>query len=89
LIVEFRAATTWWNEICAFDNVRITAGLAPPPTVSINHSAGKVQVSFTGVLQSATKVEGPYTDVAGNPASPYMVTPASGTPTLFLRARSP
>ncbi|HUS36492.1 MAG TPA: PA14 domain-containing protein, partial [Verrucomicrobiae bacterium] len=26
LVVEFRAATTWWTEIVAFDNVRITSG---------------------------------------------------------------
>lgn len=33
LIVEFRVASSWWNEILALDNVRITSGLpvAPPP----------------------------------------------------------
>ena len=26
LVIEFRAATTFWNEIAGFDNVRITSG---------------------------------------------------------------
>jgi len=51
----------------------------PTPTISI--AAGKV--SFVGTLQSATKVEGPYTDVAAA-ASPY--TPAAGS-SVFFRAR--
>ena len=46
LIVEFRVATTWWTEIAAIDNVRITQAGATP--------------SLT--LQSATTVTGPYTE---------------------------
>jgi hypothetical protein len=46
LIVEFRAATSWWTEIVALDNVRISqAGAVPSLT-----------------LQSALNVTGPYTD---------------------------
>ncbi len=48
LIVEFRAATTWWTEIVALDNVRIT-------------EASSV-TGLT--LQSATAATGPYTDDA-------------------------
>lgn len=31
LVVEFQVATTWWTEIAALDNVRITAGDPEPP----------------------------------------------------------
>ncbi|MBI4658580.1 MAG: hypothetical protein HY735_06980 [Verrucomicrobia bacterium] len=31
LIVEIRATTSWWNEILALDNIRITSGAAAPP----------------------------------------------------------
>jgi hypothetical protein len=46
LIVEFRVATTWWTEIAAFDNVRITQAGATPALA----------------LQSASTVTGPYAD---------------------------
>ena len=37
LVIEFRALTTWWNEIVAFDNVRITEGAAAaPPALTVN-----------------------------------------------------
>src|SRR4029077_17619606 len=57
LVIEFRAATTWWNEIVAFDNVRIPAGSSappPPPPLSIKLVGNKVEITFTGVLASAT-----------------------------------
>ncbi len=32
LVVRVEAVTTWWNEIVAFDNIRVTSGaIAPPP----------------------------------------------------------
>lgn len=91
LVIEFRAATTWWNEIVAFDNVRITSGapVATTPTVALVRDATGLRVEFVGVLQSAPSVNGPYTDIPGNPTSPYTltITPESGA--LFLRARNP
>ncbi|MEO8426822.1 MAG: hypothetical protein ABI651_06895 [Verrucomicrobiota bacterium] len=76
LVIEFRAATTWWNEIVAFDNVRITtAGTAPPPPspLSIKLVGNKVEITFIGVLQSAPTMPGNWTDVSSAP-SPYIVT---------------
>lgn len=57
----------------------------PLPTVSIANNAGSVNVSFIGVLQSATQVNGPYNDVP-LVASPLTVSP---TGSGFWRARSP
>jgi len=46
------------------------------PTISIAKVAGAPQITYTGVLQSATVVTGPYTDVAGA-TSPHSPTGAS------------
>jgi len=56
------------------------------PTVSVTTSLGNVVVTFTGVLQSADQVQGPFTDVP-SAVSPQTVAP-TGT-NLFWRARSP
>ncbi len=57
---------------------------AAPPTVAIARDAAGVKVTFTGSLQSAESVTGPWTDVAGT--SPY-TAPSTGTPRYF-RAKS-
>jgi hypothetical protein len=54
-----------------------------PPTISIAAVGGTVRITFTGRLQSATKVTGPFTDVAGA-QSPYQI--ASPTGNAFFRA---
>ena len=92
LIIEFRAATTWWNEIVAFDNVRITAaGTAPPPPaspLSIKLVGNKVEVTFTGgVLASATSLPGSWVDVATT--SPYTVTLGAQAGAQFFRTHTP
>jgi hypothetical protein len=56
------------------------------PSVSIATSLGNVVVTFTGVLQSASEVQGPYNDVP-SATSPLTVAPTSTN--LFWRARSP
>jgi hypothetical protein len=58
LAVEVWAKTTWWNEIVAFDNIRIMAGEALTPIqLTSTLAAGKVNLTWTGgnppfVLQS-------------------------------------
>ena len=42
LVIEFRALTTWWNEIVAFDNVRITEGIAVQPTLTATVGASNM-----------------------------------------------
>lgn len=50
---------------------------------SISADAGNVTIEYTGTLQSAPAVDGPYTDVVGA-ASPYTFTPEGD---VFLRAQ--
>lgn len=58
----------------------------PPGPVSVGWSGNQLQFTWTnGTLQSSTNVNGPYVDVPGNPASPYLVAPTgAGT---FYRTR--
>jgi len=90
LIVEIRCSTTWWTEIAAFDNIRITEGTTAvraqfePPTIV----AGKVRIAWSSngrVQHSADLVN--WQNVPGNPASPLLVTP--GVDQQFYRIISP
>lgn len=56
------------------------------PAVSVANNAGNVVVTFTGVLQSAGQVQGPFTDVSGA-TSPLTMAPTNTN--LFWRSRSP
>ncbi len=75
LVVRFEGLCTFWNEIMAFDNIRITSGDLTPPSVKLAITAadGKVTISYSGTLQSSENVASGYTDVAGA-ASPYTTT---------------
>jgi hypothetical protein len=86
LRVRFEANCTFWNEIMAFDNIRITSGdLTPLPTkLAITAGDGKVTITYGGTLQSSANVASGYTDVAGA-TSPY-TTPHTDT-TRFYRSR--
>jgi hypothetical protein len=90
LVLELRAFTSWWNEIVAFDNIRVTAGSASQPaTLTVSRAAeGKVSIAWSGTggtLQSAAAPNGPYADVQGA-SSPYL-TPASAA-AAFYRVRN-
>lgn len=91
LVVRFESNSTFWNEIVAFDNVRIHSGdLAPvTPTVAVRRDADKVVVDFVGVLQSASEAGGTWTDVAGNPKSPYVIEKSAQGTSRLLRSRKP
>jgi hypothetical protein len=90
LVVRFESNSTFWNEIVAFDNIRIHTGdlAAPKPLISIQRDADKVVLEFGGVLQSAASVTGPWTDVPGNPKSPHTIQKGSQGAAQFLRARA-
>lgn len=69
LVVEVRAATTWWTEIAAFDNIRITAGAAslPAPTLALSRNANGVTLTLAnGTLQRTASLNAPiaWQDVA-------------------------
>lgn len=91
LVVQIRAQTTWWTEIAAFDNIRITEGaivtqpVFDPPTIT----GGNVRISWTGSgrLQESTTLTS-WSDVTGNPPSPFQVTPGTA-PYKFYRIITP
>ena len=60
-VIEFRAFTSWWNEIVAFDNIRITEG-APvageEPTIAISKDQTGIIIEFTGTLEMTTDLPG-------------------------------
>jgi hypothetical protein len=58
----------------------------PPGPIAIRSLAGEVEITWThGTLQQAASITGTWSDVPGNPASPYRLAPA-GTST-FYRSR--
>lgn len=64
----------------------VPPGVGAPPQVlslSIARAAGGLTITFTGTLQSADEVTGPWTDVAGS--SPLTVTPSAAM--KFYRAK--
>ena len=91
LIVEFRVATTWWTEIAAFDNVRITEGaiVAQPVFDAPTITGGSVRIAWTGGgrLQESTNLTS-WADVTGNPPTPFQVTPGT-IPYKFYRIITP
>lgn len=49
LIIEIRVATSWWTEIAAFDNIRITSGAAVPlGGLAASVSGDNINLSWTG-----------------------------------------
>lgn len=72
----FDAAVVWASNI---------APAAPTPTLSVARSATALTLTFTGTLQSADGITGPWTDVA-NAASPLQVTLSGGN--KFYRAKN-
>jgi hypothetical protein len=64
-------------------------GHAVPADIAIAADAGQLTVTFTGVLQAAPAVTGPFTDVPGFPSSPLVLSDLSQTNMMFFRARNP
>jgi hypothetical protein len=90
LVVEIRAATTWWNEIAAFDNIRITesAALPPPQITSITKSGNNVTILWvnTGTLEWTTALTGATTQWTSTGDSDGSFTEAA-VGTKFYRVR--
>ena len=80
LVIEFRAHTTWWNEIVAFDNLRLSEGAIAPPALGFSVAAnGDVILTFGGVLESASELNGEFNPVSGNPQGVYTLPKANQT----------
>lgn len=61
----------------------VTSVVVETPTLAISTTPTAVTITYTGTLQSATNVTGPYSDVAGA-TSPYTVPTTAGA--MFYRA---
>lgn len=94
LVIEFRAISTWWNEILAFDNVRLTAGAADTPirVISFAKTNQELTVNWEGgdgpfQVQTQTAMGGTWTTVGTTSARTFNVpmTEAAG----FVRIVDP
>jgi len=66
----------------------LSTGVPTPPTLSVTPQPnGDVQVAFTGTLQTSPTASGVFTNVPGNPSSPYTLPKASLLPQKFFRAK--
>jgi len=88
LVIQFEANCTFFNEVFAWDNVRITARGPDAPELSIRRNGVNIEVRYTGTLLSAPTVDGTYTPVQ-NAANPHVIPPASQGRQLFFRSRNP
>lgn len=88
LVLQFEANSTFFNEVFAFDNVRITARGPDAPELSIRRTGANVEVRYTGTLLSSPTVDGAYTPVA-NAASPHVIPPGGQGGQRFFRSRNP
>jgi hypothetical protein len=61
-------------------------GAAPLLSVTLDPN-GDARVNFTGTLQAAVAADGTFTNVPGNPSSPWVLPKASLLPAQFFRAR--
>jgi hypothetical protein len=95
LVIEIRSFTSWWNEIIAFDNIRITSGdlqSDPLEITSIDMAAsGALAVAFTGgtppfLVQGSTSVPGNFIDLLTT-SERTLTLPVAG-PTMVFRIQN-
>ncbi|MGZ8938459.1 MAG: hypothetical protein ACXW32_04535 [Limisphaerales bacterium] len=96
VIIELRAFTSWWTEILAFDDIRVTAGATsggPDPSLSIAKQGNNVVITFAnGTLQrtpalASNPAQTVWTDVIAT--GTHTVTPAQQGAAEFFRVRRP
>ena len=79
---DFYLSTGGYNSTVPVAYTRV---VNPPGPLSIRLTAGQIEIRWTdGVLQQTSSLTGTWTDVPGNPTSPYSATPSG---TMFYRAR--
>ena len=68
--------------------VVVSAAPSVAPSLSITRqSDGDVELTFTGTLQSASSMDGPFTDVPGNPVGSHVLPAAGLAAQQFFRVR--
>ena len=93
LVIQIRAISTWWNEILAFDNIRITSGAITPTaaTLSASKAGAAIKLDITGgtppfLVQAAMTLPGAWIDVVTT-SSRTVTFPHVG-PAAFFRVVS-
>jgi len=66
----------------------VLAPIAPPVLTIQPHSNGDIVITFRGILQSSSKVDGPFVDVPGNPQGTYTIPKSNLALQLYFRARN-
>ncbi len=74
---HFRLMASVPGKIVTSTPVKLVLGSIEPPTVAISTAAGVTTIHFTGALQSAATIAGPFQNVTGA-TSPYTVPAAAG-----------
>jgi hypothetical protein len=93
LVVELRAFTSWWTEILAFDDIRITSGATTTgePTLSLAKQGANTVLTFAnGTLQKTSVLANPssatqWQDVPGT--GTHTITPAQQGAAEYFRVR--
>jgi hypothetical protein len=80
---QFRVLASVPGKAVPSNSVRVTTEPVGPPQIAISRTGDVVTITYTGRLQSATSVQGPYSVVAGA-SSPYTVP--NPTDTKFYRS---
>jgi hypothetical protein len=81
--IAYWKRTLSYAEIAALHNALVTQ----LPAVTAGLSGTNIQITFSGgTLQSTTSLSAGFTDVPGNPTSPY--TPPPGSPAQFFRVKN-
>jgi hypothetical protein len=80
---QFRVQASVPGKSVPSNVAKVTTEPPGPPEIAISSAGGVVTITYTGTLQSATQVNGPYTQVNGA-GNPYTVP--NPTDTKFYRA---
>ena len=91
LVVRFESNSTFWNEIVAFDNIRITSGdiVVKPPTIGVAKAGNEVTLTWEGSnynLETTSALSSGWTLVP-NAVSGYKAMVNSGTGFFRLKSK--
>jgi len=93
LVIRFEAFCTFWNEIMAFDNIRITSGdiVATPPKITFSRAGNEVTLTWEGTafnLETSAKLgTGASWSVVSGATSGYKASAASGNAYFRLKSK--
>lgn len=90
LVIRFESNSTFWNEIVAMDDVRVTSGeiVSTPPKLAVSRTGDEITLTWEGnaTLETSGNVTSGWTAVA-NAASGFKVKTAGAAAFFRLRAK--